>query len=146
MSKTTGCILKTFMWIVGIGSLVYGIYFLLTDTSMWPAVQAEVVSCKPVTSDDLGDTTYNTEIEYEVDGVKYSGYFNDYTEYAKGERITVYYDPKSPSSTITSQGEMGFLGCVGALFGLFTIGSMAWGAIKSRKQADASTTDPNTTD
>lgn len=132
MSKTTGCIMKAFMWVVGFAALGYGIYFLTVDTSNWPQVEAVVTSSTQSTSDDVGNTTYNTSYEFEVDGVKYQASVNDYTEYAKGDKITVYYDPNDPSTTITSQGEMGFLGCVGVLFGLFAIGSMTWGAIKAR--------------
>lgn len=135
MNKTTGCIMKTFTWLAGIAALVYGIYFLTVDTSKWPQIEAVVTSSQKSTSDDNGDYTYNTSYEFEVSGVTYQASNNDYTEYAKGDKITVYYDPNDPSTTITSQGEMGFLGCVGVLFGLFTIGSMAWGAIKARREA-----------
>lgn len=135
MSETTGWIMKTFMWVIGFAALGYGVYFLMMDTSNWPQIEAVVTSSEQSTSDDTGNYTYNTYYEFEVDGVKYEASVNNYTEYAKGDRITVYYDPNDPSTTIMSQGEMGFLGCIGVLFGLFAIGSMAWGAIKARRQA-----------
>lgn len=139
MSKTTGYIMKAFMWVVGFAALGYGIYFLTVDTSNWPQVEAVVTSSQESTSDDIGNSTYNTSYEFEVDGVKYQASVNDYTEYAKGDRITVYYDPNDPGTTIMSQGEMGFLGCVGVAFGLFAIGSMAWGALKARRKIESPT-------
>lgn len=137
MSKTTGYIMKAFMWVIGFAALGYGIYFLSINTSNWPQTEAVVTSSERSTSDDSGNYTYNTSYEFEVDGVMYEASVNDYTEYAKGDKITVYYDPNDPSTTITSQGEMGFLGCIGVLFGLFAIGSMTWGAIKARKSVAA---------
>lgn len=141
MSKTTGCIMKGFMWVVGIASLVYGIYFLMMDTSNWLTVEAVVTSSREVSTDDLGNTTYETRFDYQVEGVKYSGYINEYTQYNKGDRLTRYYDPNDPGSTLASQGEMGFTGCIGVVFGLFCIGAMAWGAIKARRQVQASPVD-----
>jgi len=136
MSKTTGCIMKGFMWVAGIGCLVAGIYYLLTDTSNWPQVEAVVISSREGTSDGTGTTTYYTEFEYTVDGVLYEGYFNEYTQYTRGEKITLYHDPKDPNHTIQSQGELGSAGCIGVAFGLFCIGSMAWGAIKARRKTE----------
>ena len=37
MSKTTGCIMKGFMWLVGIASLVYGIYWM--QESVYTGIQ-----------------------------------------------------------------------------------------------------------
>ena len=136
MNKTTGCIMKTFTWLAGIASLVYGIYFLTVDTSKWPQVEVVVTSSKEGLSDDYSNSTYDTYYEFKVDGVTYQDSINSNTEYAAGDKITVYYDPNDPSTTITSRGEMSFLGCVGVLFGLFAIGSMAWGAIKARRKTE----------
>ena len=135
MSKTTGCIMKGFMWVVGIGSLVYGTILFFTNTSSWPQVEAVVTSSRSLTTDDVGTVTYETDYQYEVDGTSYQSYIHDSTQYREGERIKVYYDPDDPTTTITSQGEYGFTGCIGILFGLFCIGSMAWGAVKARRQA-----------
>ena len=135
MSKTTGFIMKAFMWVVGIGSLIFGTFRFFKDTSNWPQVEAVVTSSKYLTSDDSGSETYETDYEYEVDGISYQSYIHEYTQYQKGDRIKIYYDPEDPTTTITSQGEYGFTGCIGIVFGLFCIGSMAWGAIKARKQA-----------
>ena len=134
MSKTTSFILKAFMWVIGIASLGYGIYFLSVDTSNWPKVDAVVTSSKAVGTDSNDLTTYETYYEYTVDGAKYSDSIHDSFQYTEGDKITVYYDPKDPASTIMSQGEMGFTGCIGVFFGLFVIGSMAWGAIKARRK------------
>jgi hypothetical protein len=136
MSKTTGCIMKGFMWVVGIACLVGGIYYLMMDTSNWPQVDAVVTASKAGTTDDTGNTSYQTSFEYQVDGVVHEGYFNEYLQYTKGDKITVYYDPKNPNHTIQSQGELGSAGCIGVAFGLFCIGSMAWGAIKARRKTE----------
>jgi hypothetical protein len=144
MSKTTGCIMKGFMWVVGIASLVYGIYFLSINTSNWPQVQAVVTSSRAGTTDDAGNVNYETWFDYEVEGVKYSGYINEYTQYNQGDKLTRYYDPKDPDSTITSQGEMGFTGCIGVVFGLFCLGAMTWGAIKARRKTETPAADTNT--
>jgi hypothetical protein len=145
MSKTTGCIMKGFMWVVGIGCLVAGIYYLMMDTSNWPQVEAVVTSSREGMSDDNGTTTYETNYEYQVDGVVYKGYLNEYLQYSKGEKITLYYDPKDPNHTIQSQGEMGSAGCIGVAFGLFCIGSMTWGAIKARRQPETPTAEETKT-
>jgi hypothetical protein len=136
MSKTTGCIMKTFTWVAGIAALVYGIYFLMMDTSKWPQIEAVVISSVEGMSDENSATTYDTYYEIQVDGIKYEDSINGYTQYNKGDKITVYYDPNDPTTTVMSRGELGFLGCVGVLFGLFTIGSMAWGAIKARGKTE----------
>ena len=137
MSKTTGCIMKAFTWAVGIASLAYGIYFLTINTSNWPQVEAVVTSSREGLSDENSSRTYDTYHEIEVDGVKYEDSINGYTQFNKGDKITVYYDPDDPSTTITSRGELGFLGCVGVLFGLFAIGSMTWGVIKARRKTES---------
>ena len=135
MKNIGSTIMKGFIWVVGFASLAYGIYFLSINTSDWPQVEAVVTASGESMTDDTGNSTYNTSFEFEVDGVKYEASVNDSTEYAKGDKITVYYDPNDPSTTIMSQGEMGYLGCIGVGFGLFAIGSMAWGAIKARRTA-----------
>jgi hypothetical protein len=135
MNNIGSCIMKAFIWVVGFASLGYGIYFLSINTSDWPQIEAVVTSCTEVPSDDLGSHSHTSYYEFEVDSVKYQ----DSTDgcYDKGKRIKVYYDPDDPSTTVTSQGELGFYGCIGVLFGLFCLGGMAWGAIKARKDVTA---------
>jgi hypothetical protein len=134
MNNIGSRIIKAFMWMAGMAALVYGVYALTVDTSNWPTTVAVVTSSSKVSSDELGTDTYSTDFEYSVDGKTYQGYVNDSTQYAEGNQITVYYDPNDPDTTVMSQGEMGYVGCIGVLFGLFAIGSMAWGAVKARKQ------------
>lgn len=143
MSKTTGCIMKGFMWAVGIASLVYGIYFLTLDTSDWIPVEAAAVSSRAGMTDEDGNATYDITYEYVVDGVKYTHFDNEYRQPAQGEKITLYHDPNDPNHTITSQGEMGMAGCIGVVFGLVCILSMVWGVIKSRRNTEPPAADGN---
>jgi hypothetical protein len=135
--------MKAFTWAVGIASLVYGVYFLMMDTSKWPQIEAAVISSEEGMSDENSATTYDTYYEIEVGGVKYEDSINGYNQYNKGDKIMVYYDPTDPSTTIMSRGELGSLGCIGVVFGLFCIGSMAWGAIKARGQTEPPAADQN---
>ena len=131
MKNITGCGLKLFVLIFGLASLVMGIKFLSVDSSSLIEVQAEVVSTTPGTTDDLGNESYNVTYKYQVDGVQYESSFSSSAEYAPGEVITVYYDPESPDWSYNSPGETNFLGIVGLLFGLFCLGSLGWGVLKS---------------
>jgi hypothetical protein len=70
MSKTTGFIMKMFTWVVGFAALGYGVNFLTINTSNWPQTEAVVTACNESTSDDNGTSTYTTDYEFEVDGVK----------------------------------------------------------------------------
>jgi len=135
--------MKGFMWVVGIASLVYGIYFLMQDTSNWPKVEAVVTSSRAGTTDDTGNTSYQTSFDYEVNGVKFTSTINDYKQYTKGDTLTVYYDPKDPTTTISSKGELGTTGCIGVVFGLICLVGMTWGVIKSRRKTDTPAEETN---
>jgi hypothetical protein len=122
---------KLFTLAFGIGSLIFGTQALFSNSSNWPGVQAEVLSVSNGTIDDSGSESYNVEIKYVVDGNEYTDTFSSSTEYSRGDQVTVYYDPQSPDSTVSSPGEAEFLGIVGILFGLFVFGSFGWGALKT---------------
>ncbi len=131
MKNTTSCILKAFVIVAGLASLILGIKYTFLDTSAWPAVQAEVVSSSFRITDDQGNDTFNVSYAYQVDDTQYSGTYSSYEALYPGDRITVYYDPRSPGTSITSKGELFFLGIIGLLFGLFCLGSLGVGALKS---------------
>ena len=71
--------------------------------------------------------------EYVVDGTKYTGSSN--TGYDVGRKITVYYDPAYPEDSTDAPGSDKFLGFVGIIFGLWTVGIYAWNLVKTRRAA-----------
>ena len=138
MKTKTHPVIKVFMVVFGLAAIVWGISALRTDTSSWPAVQAKIVSM------EAGDgLNYSGMYEYQVDGVTHSGSYRGSDRLSKGDEITVYYDPASPGSSITSPGEMGLVGVIGLALGLFCVGGIGWEQIKSiaanRRQAAAPT-------
>jgi hypothetical protein len=131
VKNITGCVLKGFVLIAGLASLVLGIQYLSVDSSSLLEAQAKVISTSQGTTDDNGVENFSVTYQYEVDGVPYESSYTSSREYAPGEMITVYYDPEAPDSSFNSQGEANFLGLVGVLFGLFCIGSLGWGVVRS---------------
>jgi hypothetical protein len=138
------CVMKAFMWGIGLAALFFGVYYLFKDTSGYQSVQAVITSSSKGTTDDLGNWSYNVDYAYEVGGVRYTGSFSGSEGDAVGDTLTVYYDPEDPGTTFTSKGESTFLGVIGVLFGLFCLGSMGWGWLKSRRLPPSAPPSTNT--
>jgi hypothetical protein len=128
MKNKTSLVIQILVVVFGIASIIGGIDALRSDTSGWPSVQAKILA--PVTTGD--GITYTGMYEYQVNNTRYSDSFSGTDNYVPGQEITVYYNPSSPGSTITAQGEMGFLGIVGVLFGVFCVGGVGWDMVKAR--------------
>ncbi|MBI5300886.1 MAG: DUF3592 domain-containing protein [Chloroflexi bacterium] len=125
-NTTTSLVIKIFVVVFGVAIIVWGLDALRTNTSSWLSVPAKILA--PVSAKD--GIYYSGMYEYQVGNTRYSDSFNGTDKYEPGQEITVYYDPSSPGSTITSRGEMTFNGIVGILFGLFCVGGVAWDTIK----------------
>lgn len=147
MKNFGSCVMKAFVWASGFVALAFGIYFLSVDSSSLIKTQAEMVSSTYTTTDDSGNESYNVTYTYQVDNVWHEDSMSSSAEYAPGEIIMVYYDPKFPDNSYASQGESSFLGIIGVVFGIYCIGSMGWGTIKSvfnkQKKEAIPVEDPN---
>ena len=139
MKNKTHPVIKIFLGVFGLVAIVWSIGALQTDTSSWPSVQAKIVSSSTTSNELSHDETY----EYQVNNVRHSGsFYNDADWHRPGDEITVYYDPTSPGSSITSPGEMMFLGIMGLAFGIFFVVGVGWEEFKSiaanrQKMADS---------
>ena len=118
----------------GLAALVFGIVYLMQDTSSFIEVEATVVSSVYATTNDNDIDSYNVTITYPVNGVETTDTINRDQEYAAGEQMTVYYDPKDPGHVFSSRSESTFLGGIGVVFGLYCLGSLGWGWLKSRRE------------
>ncbi len=127
MSNVTSLIIKIFVVVFGLAFIVWGIDALRSDTSSWPSAQAKIVSSFPTNN----GTSYHETYEFQVNNTQYSGTIDNVNKSSPGAEITVYYDPASPGSSITSQGEMVLAGIAGILLGLVCVGGIAWEAFKS---------------
>ena len=126
MSKTTSIVIKIFVVLFGLAAIYYGMSMLQSNSSSWPSVKATVSSSQYSNSSSDYEVTY----EYQVGADKYSGTFHNISKYQSGTEVTVYYDPKSPGSSVSSPGDAEMYGFIGILFGLFCVGGVGWEWIK----------------
>jgi len=120
----------------------------LISASSWEPVQAKVISSRVKSHSDSDGTTYSIEIlyEYKINGQTYrndsynfmnfssSGYKSKRQitrQYPKGKKITIYFDPDNPHSSVINRnftagyllGLLSFIfvgvGATGLYFGLF---------------------------
>jgi hypothetical protein len=142
MKPKTHPAIKIFLVIFGLAALVWGISALRSNSSSWPAVKAAIVSSRYEGGKDLN--SYHVTYAYQVGNDHYSDTFdNSSDDYQPGDEITVYYDPASPGTSITSPGEAEFLGVIGLILGFVCVGGIAWEEFKTRRtssQASAAAT------
>jgi len=132
MKTGTHPMIKIFLVLFGIGAIYYGIDALRSDSSNWPSVEATIASSRYSASSSDPLNNYEVEYAYQVNNTLYSGYFKNDSNLQTGNKITVYYDPKSPSTSVRSRGEMVLSGVLGILLGLVCLGGLGWGEIKAR--------------
>jgi len=130
----TSKLMTILLGLFGLAALIYGIVFLLEDTSDYVEVTASVVSSSYATTDDYGNESYNVTIVYPVNGVDTTDIISSSQEYAAGEQMTVYYDPEDTGHVFSSRSESTCLGGIGVVFGLFCLGSLGWGWLQRRRQ------------
>jgi hypothetical protein len=145
MKPKTHPAIKIFLVVFGLAAIVYGISALRSNSSSWPAVKAAIVSSRHEGGKDT--LSYHVTYQYQVGNNQYSDTFDDsLDEYKPGDEITVYYNPASPGTSITSPGEAELLGVIGLVLGLVCVGGMAWGEFKARRTGlqDSANSTPDT--
>ena len=132
MKNIGSIIVKLFMWGLGLILIVFGANLFISSNREWSEAQAEVVSSsKQFTSFDEPES-YSISYKYQVDGVEYIDSMSSGTNYSPGYKFMVYFDPASPDVSFEAKEDATLLGLGSCLFGLFCVGSMAWGVWKSR--------------
>ena len=135
MKTKSSLVINILLFIFGGYCIYYGVSLVTSNSANWPSLQGKVVSSQ------VNSHTSNDEEQYYVDvtyaytagGADYSSSFttsdqatqsdaeNDMRSYRPGSDITVYYNPKDPSSSTTSPGSMELWGVVGLIAGLFFV-------------------------
>ena len=141
---------------VGLGLIFSGVSNMMTAKSSesWPSVQGVVLKSK-VSVDNSGDgTTYGADViyRYKVSGESYKGDKVTISEvstssrnrarkivkrYRKGKKVTVYYDPGEPKTSVLERGLSGsswFMPGLGSLFFLVPLGILIYVEKEYRKE------------
>jgi hypothetical protein len=142
MNKSKGLGVKIFILVIGIASFVMGVKNMSVNSSALIGVEAQVVSVSKELADDSGTSSYTVTYKYAVNGVDYQDDFSSYSEVPQGEKVTVYYDPKSPAESYQSQGESKSVGVMGVILGIVCVGGIGWEAIKSKRKSTKETETP----
>lgn len=142
MKKGKGLGVKIFVVVFGLAAFIVGVKYLGVNSGNLTSVEAEVVSVSEELADDSGTSSYTVTYTYLVNGVSYQNDYSSYSEVTQGEKIIVYYDPKSPAESYNTKGESKFVGIMGVLLGLGCVGGTGWGAIKSKLGSSKSTEAP----
>jgi len=141
MKKKSSLVISILLLIFGVYCIYYGIGLVQSNSANWPSLQGSVISSRVdfSTSNDVTDYYVDVTYAYSVDGANYSSSFKtasqatqsdaeqDMRAYRPGAAVTVYYNPKDPSSSTTSPGEMELTGVGGLIAGIFFLGAGGWG-------------------
>lgn len=105
MISLRGPKLKIFAGILAAICLVAGVYFTFFQSRGFEETTATIVDLVEEGFDD--DTTYWPIVEYEVDGVSYTGRLDrSGHSYSIGKTITIFYNPENPE-IIHGDGQLG---------------------------------------
>ena len=96
---------------VGIFLLIFGIvvFIINWNNQNYIKIQATVVKielAEAAYTDSDGhqvDETYNVDIIYTVNGVKYNNVLEGISKCKEGDKLTIYYDPKDPTKITQSK-------------------------------------------
>ena len=136
MWKILSVVFKVFLVLYGFGAIALGIgsYGLKSNSANWTGVEAQVVSSEydsSNSSEGSGSNNIKITYKYVVGDTTYFSSDYDSTEKPAGEKITIYYDPNRPDVSTTTPGSFEFSGLFLLATGLFCVGSVVWGPIKS---------------
>lgn len=109
----------------GIFFITVGVWTILFNSRSWPAVEAEVIRSEYVVPLDYElNPGYDVHFNFGVNGQTYNSMINMPAEKFPGEKITVYYNPESPETTILTSGELEWHGLGSLVLGLVFLGEV----------------------
>jgi hypothetical protein len=136
MKKRSSLVISILLLAFGGFSIFYGIDLARSNSANWPSLPGKIASSwvQATYGEDTDDYYVAVTYTYNTGGADYSSSFNtssrtfesdaqaDLVNYHPGSEITIYYDPKDPSRSTTSPGEMEFTGVIGIIMGIVFLG------------------------
>jgi hypothetical protein len=136
MKKRSSLVISILLLAFGAFSIFYGINLARSNSANWPSLPGKIASSRVEATYGEDTTDYYVAVTYAytTGGADYSASFNtsnrafesdaqaDLVNYHPGSEITIYYDPKDPSRSTTSPGEMEFTGVIGIIMGIVFLG------------------------
>ena len=90
---------------VGIVLIIFGIASFIINSNNSNYIKVDAIVSKIELAqeahldenDNHVDATYNVYVKYTVDGKEYDTELGEFSNYKKGDKITIYYNPDDPS-------------------------------------------------